>query len=323
MKRFTKNATILVMIVSHLTIFQIGYLFQAMQAPSVIVLDTNDNIYPATHDGTTASTADAFISSVKGSVTNHKSKNEDPNAGAGTDRPNSKFDDIRQILYKEAIKPVGSSASRSKFSLEGWNRGSGGLDDADRVTLGDLYLNAQSVFEYGLGESTLIAAHTGVPRYSGIDSDAMWVSQARENSKLEHFRFNFADIGTSKAWGRPQNPLLQKIQYNYQIAPLVVEDESFDVYLVDGRYRVACACVSFLHAIKTGGNMDTVRVGVHDNDGNHVARRHHDVRNYDVLTTVADVMIKNSKLWTYKLKNDTTEEDLYNLWDASRSKISR
>ena len=281
-------------------------------------------IFILTHDGT-ASTADAFISSVKGSVTrNHKSKNEDPNAGAGTDRPNSKFDDIRQILYKEAIKPVGSSASRSKFSLEGWNRGSGGLDDADRVTLGDLYLNAQSVFEYGLGESTLIAAHTGVPRYSGIDSDAMWVSQARENSKLEHFRFNFADIGTSKAWGRPQNPLLQKIQYNYQIAPLVVEDESFDVYLLDGRYRVACACVSFLHAIKTGGNMDTVRVGVHDNDGNHVARRHHDVRNYDVLTTVADViMIKNSKLWTYKLKNDTTEEDLYNLWDASRSKISR
>eukprot|EP00979_Chaetoceros_neogracilis_P003143 scaffold533_cov158-Chaetoceros_neogracile.AAC.2 len=76
-----------------------------MKAPSVVVLDTNDNIYPATHDGT-VSTADAGISSVKGSVTN-KSNNEDPNAGAGTDRPNSKFDDIRQMLYKEAIKPVG------------------------------------------------------------------------------------------------------------------------------------------------------------------------------------------------------------------------
>jgi hypothetical protein len=174
------------------------------------------------------------------------------------------------------------------------------------------------VFEYGLGESTLIAAHTGVPRYSGIDSDAVWVSQARDNSKLEHFRFNFADVGASKAWGYPQNPLLQKIQYNYQIAPLVLEDEPFDVYLVDGRYRVACACVSFLHAIKTGGNMDTVRVGIHDNDANQAGMRH-----YDVLTTVAEVMIKNSKLWTYKLKNDTTEEDLYNLWDASRSKTVR
>jgi hypothetical protein len=48
------------------------------------------------------------------------------------------------------------------------------------------------------------------------------------------------------------------------------------------------------------------------------------MRHYDVLTTtVADVMIKNSKLWTYKLKNDTTEEDLYNLWDASGSKTFR
>ena len=78
---------------------------------------------------------------MKGSVPN-KSKNEDPNAGAGTDRPTSKFDDIRQMLYKEAIKPVGSSANRSEFNLEGWNWGSGGLDDADLVTLGELYLNA-------------------------------------------------------------------------------------------------------------------------------------------------------------------------------------
>eukprot|EP00979_Chaetoceros_neogracilis_P015764 scaffold6491_cov133-Chaetoceros_neogracile.AAC.1 len=123
----------------------------------------------------TASTAAADISSVKGSVPN-KSKNEDPNAGAGTDRPNSKFDDIRQMLYKEAIKPVGSSANRSEFTLEGWNWGSGGpggLDDADRVT-------------------------------PGIDNDAVWVSQARDNSKLEHFRFNFADVGASKAWGIPK-----------------------------------------------------------------------------------------------------------------------
>lgn len=77
------------------------------------------------------------------------------------------------------------------------------MDDADRLTLGDLYYNANSVFEYGLGESTLIAAHTGVPRYAGIDSDAEWVAQARKNSKLDHFRFNFADIGAIQAWGNP------------------------------------------------------------------------------------------------------------------------
>ena len=64
--------------------------------------------------------------------------------------------------------------------------------------------------------------------------------------------------------------------------------------------------------------MDTVRGGTPDNDKNQAGMRH-----YDVLTTVADVMIKNSKLWMYKIKNDTTEEDLYNLWDTSRSKSFR
>ena len=38
-----------------------------------------------------------------------------------------------------------------------------------------------------------------------IDSNAEWVVQARKNSKLDHFRFNFADIGAIKAWGYPKD----------------------------------------------------------------------------------------------------------------------
>ena len=107
----------------------------------------------------------------------------------------SKFDEIRQMLYKKAISTSSkSSTNRTKFSLEGWNETNGGLDDADRITLGELYYNAESVFEFGLGESTLIAASTGVPRYSGIDSDPVWIAQARADSKKDHFRFNFGDI---------------------------------------------------------------------------------------------------------------------------------
>jgi len=224
------------------------------------------------------------------------------------------FDEIRQIVYKEAIAPP-SSQQRNKFSLEGWERGTGGLDDEDRLTLGDLYYNAGSVFEYGLGESTLIAAHTGVPRYAGIDSDAEWVAQARKNSKLNHFRFNFADIGEIGPWGYPLDESIQKIQYDYQIAPLVLEDEPFDVYLVDGRYRVACACMSFLHAMKTGGNMELVRVGVHDHDSIW--------RGYGILKNVADLVIKNKKLWVYKLKKSTTEKDIFDIWNDLRAHVKR
>ena len=76
------------------------------------------------------------------------------------------------------------------------------------------------------------------------------------------------------------------------MAPLDLEDEPFDVYIVDGRYRVACACISFLHALKTGGNMESVRVGIHDN--------HEEERRYGILRDVADVVVENHKLWVYK-----------------------
>ena len=48
----------------------------------------------------------------------------------------------------------------------------------------------------------------------------------------------------------------------YQVAPLLSDPVSFDVYLVDGRYRVACVCLAFLHAEKFGAT--DVIVLMHD-----------------------------------------------------------
>jgi hypothetical protein len=242
------------------------------------------------------------------------------NQTTATDRGSSarpsltKFDVIRQTLYNTASNVV--KTKRQKFILdEEWVRGTGGLDDNDRLVLGELYYNATSVFEYGLGESTRIAAFVGVPRYSGVDSDPEWVAKARKEAKHSHFRFYYGDIGDTKMFGHPVDSSLQKIQYNYQIAPLVSEDKPFDVYLVDGRYRVACASISFLHAMKTGGDMEKVRVGIHDNDGI--------LRGYGVFAQVADVVIKNKKLWVYKLKTGITENDLYNMWEAKHNDETR
>jgi len=99
------------------------------------------------------------------------------------------------MLYKKAIRSSKSSTrNRTKFSLEGWNKTDGGIDDADRMTLGELYYNAESVFEFGLvGELTLIAASTGVPRYQGIDSDPVWIAQARADSTFGEFVVRHGD----------------------------------------------------------------------------------------------------------------------------------
>mmetsp|Transcript_15182 Transcript_15182/g.16838 ORF Transcript_15182/g.16838 Transcript_15182/m.16838 type:complete len:221 (-) Transcript_15182:38-700(-) len=99
----------------------------------------------------------------------------------------------------------------------------------------------------------------------------------------------------------------KKIALNYQVAPLLVEQKPFDFYLSDGRYRVACACVGFLHAMKYGADLERVRVGIHDNDENWR-------RGYDVLLEIGHSVVKNRKLWVYKLKSGITEEQVFKLW---------
>mmetsp|Transcript_6464 Transcript_6464/g.26183 ORF Transcript_6464/g.26183 Transcript_6464/m.26183 type:complete len:275 (+) Transcript_6464:218-1042(+) len=142
-----------------------------------------------------------------------------------------------------------------------WERGSGGLDDADRSLMLKLYSSTRSVFEWGLGESTRIASALNVARYSGIDSDASYVSTCRNDSPT-HFKFYFADIGHTERWGVPTDKNLPKQTMQYQVDPLLSEPFSFDVYLVDGRYRVACVCLAFLHAEKFGAT--DVIVLMHD-----------------------------------------------------------
>jgi len=251
--------------------------------------------------------------SLRGSI--HAASN-DPNKvdNLGNDKEpkeNHGFNKVQEMLYNRAIQfPGGEQAPvRQPFTLDGWDRGSGGLDDDDRKLLGEIYFKANSVFEYGLGESTYIAAAVGVPRYAGVDSDPAWVVQARTKANMSHFRFSFADIGSTGNLGYPKDSTLQKIQYNYQVAPLQVENAPFDVYLVDGRYRVASACVCLLHAMSRGGDMEKVLVGIHDNDMGQ--------RGYLIFVGVADIVEKRKKLWVYKIKPGTTEEDIIELWKMS------
>jgi len=162
-----------------------------------------------------------------------------------------------------------------------------------------------------------------VPRYSGVDSDAVWVGNAREGA-LDHFRFSLGDIGPIGQYGTPIQTNNSKIPYNYQSGPLNNELKSFDVYLVDGRYRVSCACASFLHAWSRGGDMTKILVVVHDWNRGKVAT-HYDPNNetswrsewawgYWILMDIADVVEKSELLAVLKLKPGIAEQDVHNLW---------
>jgi hypothetical protein len=105
----------------------------------------------------------------------------------------SAFDRMVSQSY-QAVASDESQTPRDRNDLASFERAEvhGGLMPEDLIMLNKTYSSTQSLFEYGLGESTFLASHLGVPRYAGVDSDAAWVSQARDKS-LQNFRFYFGE----------------------------------------------------------------------------------------------------------------------------------
>lgn len=121
-----------------------------------------------------------------------------------------------------------------------------------------------------------------------------------------HFRLSFADIGKTHNWGRPIKEL-KKNQYDYVIAPLVLEQCPFDVYMVDGRFRVACALLALLHSSR-GGHETTILM--HDFESKHEAHA-----SYKEMLRVCDkVEFSGSKLVALKRKSDVTDDMLHKMY---------
>ena len=206
----------------------------------------------------------------------------------------------------------------ANFDLKTWTlRSTGGLLDDDRETLAGIYADANSVFEFGLGESTYLANYLQVPRYAGVDSDAAYVNECRQMVS-SHFRFYYADVGNTGDWGYPiQN--LTKAVVQYQIAPLQAEPLPFDVYMVDGRWRFALVMLSFLHAAARGADRSHTTVLLHDCwQAGHTSKQitHKKLRLvYQSADSLLD-LVQHSKglLCVYKRKPTTTDEQLMALW---------
>jgi hypothetical protein len=229
------------------------------------------------------------------------------------------------ILKRRDTSKSKKRQERTKFNVTTWKQTTrGGLNQEDRAMLGRIYGNASSIFEFGLGESTYIANHVGVPRYSGIDSDTAWIRTVRNFTvkTSSHFRFYLADIGASGNWGRPQRPL-HKAAYNYQVVPLLAEPQPFDVYMVDGRFRVGCLLMSFLHALSTRQNNEEDREIVvaktitHQSPSSPTLLMHDCHRPYyHVADHLLDLVeySDGKNLCANRRKNGTTDEQLYAMW---------
>ena len=107
-----------------------------------------------------------------------------------------------------------------------------------------------------------------------VDSNAEFLEGARRSlgpSMFSRTTLVKADVGPTGAWGRPldTSPSMRPAFRNYSRAVWTAAPEvlSYDLYLVDGRFRPACVAQAFLHAARDGRGPADFVVAVHDFGG--------------------------------------------------------
>lgn len=216
----------------------------------------------------------------------------------------SAFQFIADHLFAKAMEPP-PIEKRYFYLSDTEERDSTSLEDSDRQLIGDLYYNASSVFEFGLGESSAIASWVGVPRFAGVDTDDLKLSYLQTKIQANHFRLYLGDVGNVMECGEPADIQLTKNHFDYQIAPLVAESFAFDLYYIDGPWRQACVAISFLHAIKHKGDLSSIKVILHDS-----LRSEYDV----IEQKIADLITRTDHMWVFQLKNGVTEDTIWKYW---------
>lgn len=107
------------------------------------------------------------------------------------------------------------------------------------------YAQASTIFEYGSGGSTVLAAEAPGKTVFSVETDPEWhamMGRYFETSPPEaQLYLLHADIGPVKKWGRPKSDEAWRRYHKYPLAPW--DHPSFqhpDVILIDGRFRLAC-----------------------------------------------------------------------------------
>jgi hypothetical protein len=115
----------------------------------------------------------------------------------------------------------------------------------------DAYGQANSIFEYGSGGSTVLASEMGGKTIYSVESDSNWADSLKDYLKLSSTTLSMPqivhiDIGPTTVWGHPKDTAHWMKFKNYPLAPWV-QTAGFahpDIVLIDGRFRVACFLIS-------------------------------------------------------------------------------
>ncbi len=131
------------------------------------------------------------------------------------------------------------------------------LDLKSLAEFEDTLKGAQTYVEYGCGGSTVRAVELGVENIIVAESDPIWAYKVQEYVKHilrphQTIHFETIDFGIVGEWGTPKNPQREKALAYVESVWDKLESLGFtpDAVLIDGRFRVACACEVLLRSVE-------------------------------------------------------------------------
>jgi hypothetical protein len=113
--------------------------------------------------------------------------------------------------------------------------------------------HARNYVEFGAGGSTCVAAPLVSKSIISVDSSEEWLQKVAEICAAEPAWIQptllFVDIGPLGAWGAPADSSARDRwpSYHEKVWDIPGAPEA-DLYMVDGRFRIACFMQSLLHA---------------------------------------------------------------------------
>ena len=105
--------------------------------------------------------------------------------------------------------------------------------------------------EFGCGGSTELAVLSSCAKLVSVDSDLEWIQRISAKPRIaeavrdNRLVFEYIDIGPVGNWGMPKDETKIRNWPNYFLAPFVKYPIPYDIILIDGRFRKACAYASF------------------------------------------------------------------------------
>lgn len=114
--------------------------------------------------------------------------------------------------------------------------------------------NAEQYLEFGSGGSTYQAAKVVKSRVVSLDSSVDWLGRVSQACTGEECKVKptlvHIDIGATGDWGRPTDPLTRdRWPSYYESIWDHKEGSDADLYLIDGRFRVACFAKVLLNCL--------------------------------------------------------------------------